>query len=107
MHESFRSSNILFWTAESISQNPSDLDSSLESKLDYAQPWVLGFEFSRPEADFSSGFKDICKERDIYRHPERQGLPDKRFTKIHDIYSLGMYFNLLWDRMAQAVSCAC
>lgn len=94
MHESFRSSNVLFWTAHSISQNPKDLEADLEAKLDYSQPWVLGFDFSRPEFGFSSGFKDICKERDIYRHPERQGLPNKRFTKIHDIYSLGMHVSL-------------
>ena len=39
--------------------------------------------------DFSSGFVDHCLERDLYRHPERQGRPKKTFNKIHDIYSLG------------------
>lgn len=28
--------------------------------------------------------------RDIYRHPERQGQPTTPFKKIHDIYSLGV-----------------
>ena len=51
---------------------------------------MLGFEYSRPELDFSAGFIDICPSRDVYRHPERQGQPQKLFNKIHDIYALGV-----------------
>lgn len=51
---------------------------------------MLGFEFSRPEADFSLGVTDACIIRDIYRHPSRQGQPEKVFNKLHDIYALGM-----------------
>jgi hypothetical protein len=59
--------------------------------LDYSQPWVLGFEFSRPDADCSATSRDyFCKEQEIYKHPERQGLYHKRFTKLHDIYALGI-----------------
>lgn len=29
-------------------------------------------------------------DRDVYRHPERQGQPQKMFNKIHDIYALGV-----------------
>ena len=65
-----------------------DEDSSAE--IDFGQPWLLGFEQSRPEAGFSCGLTDICWERDIYRHPDRQGRPDKSFHKLHDIYALGM-----------------
>jgi hypothetical protein len=28
--------------------------------------------------------------RDVYRHPERQGRPQKLFKKVHDIYALGV-----------------
>lgn len=51
---------------------------------------MLGFEYSRPEADFSLGITDICLSRDIYRHPVRQGQPGMMFNKIHDIYALGV-----------------
>jgi hypothetical protein len=50
----------------------------------------MGFEFSRPEFDFSSGRPDKDPARNVYRHPARQGKPDKPFAKIHDIYALGV-----------------
>lgn len=86
VHESFRSENILFFPQSNQIQ---------ESTYDYGKPLVLGFESSRPEVDFSSGFADICLERDVYRHPERQGRPGKMFNKTHDIYALGMYIPFL------------
>lgn len=82
VHESFRSENILFFPQPQQRKNP-------ENPCDYGKPLVLGFEPSRPEGDFSSGFADTCLERDVYRHPERQGRPGRRFCKIHDIYALG------------------
>lgn len=81
LHESFRSDNIVFLDQEDPAGR---LDcSSLE-------PLVLGFEFSRQENDFSDGLPDYLPARDIYRHPQRQGRPERRFSKIHDIYSLGV-----------------
>ena len=56
----------------------------------YTEPWVLGFEFSRPEPFFSAGQADFEPSHDIYRHPERQGQPQELFKKIHDIYALGV-----------------
>jgi len=50
----------------------------------------MGFEFSRPESDFSSGRPDEDVARNVYRHPERQKQPQRPFCKIHDIYSLGV-----------------
>lgn len=81
LHESFRSDNIVFLAQEGSA-----------GKLDFTnlEPLVLGFEFSRQENDFSDGLPDYLPARDIYRHPQRQGRPEKRFSKIHDIYSLGV-----------------
>ncbi|KAF2147002.1 uncharacterized protein K452DRAFT_354493 [Aplosporella prunicola CBS 121167] len=92
VHESFRSENILFF--------PRQNESSTQESFDLSKPVVLGYEFSRPELDFSSGFTDICIERDVYRHPERQGRPGKMFNKIHDIYALGVVLLEigLWER---------
>jgi hypothetical protein len=84
VHESFRSENVLLFP---IIDNEEDAP---QKRIDYSQPWVLGFNFSRPEAFFSAGPADFSPTRDIYRHPERQGQPEKIFTKIHDIYALGV-----------------
>lgn len=66
------------------------------TKIDYRKPWVLGFEYSLPEADFSQGITDVCLTRDIYRHPLRQGQPGVMFNKLHDIYALGKLAHLNW-----------
>ena len=89
VHESFRSENILFFPlGSSKNESLSDADGGAP-RIDYANPCVLGFEFSRPEIDFSQGLADLCLERDVYRHPERQGRPGKVFNKVHDLYALG------------------
>ena len=87
VHESFRSENVLFYPKTSpLGQHPP----STGDEVDYSEPWLLGFEYSRPELDFSAGFIDIDPSRDVYRHPERQGQPQKLFNKLHDIYALGV-----------------
>lgn len=85
LHKSFRSDNILLL--------PHQIDKdSHDSNLavNYSEPWVLGFELSRPEPYFSAGQSDFEPKRDIYRHPDRQGQPTDVFKKIHDIYALGV-----------------
>jgi hypothetical protein len=76
VHEGFRSENILLF--------PSN------KKPSWEEPWVLGFESSRPDSFFSAGRADFCAARDVYRHPDRQGRPEAVFTKLHDIYALGV-----------------
>ncbi|KAK4188079.1 hypothetical protein QBC35DRAFT_214964 [Podospora australis] len=61
---------------------------SMEDTVNLSEPWVFGFEFSRPDPFFSDGRPDICLSRDVYRHPERQQRPTYQFSKIHDIYAL-------------------
>lgn len=88
VHESLRSENILFFPIEA--SDAKSVTTKLSSpQVDYGKPWLLGFEYSRPEADFSLGITDICIARDIYRHPLRQGQPGMMFNKLHDIYALG------------------
>jgi hypothetical protein len=87
VHESFRSENIIFFPAET--DNKSFQSIMNPATINFAKPWVLGFEYSRPEGDFSLGITDICLARDIYRHPVRQGQPGVMFNKLHDIYALG------------------
>ncbi|KAK2742777.1 hypothetical protein FQN55_007720 [Onygenales sp. PD_40] len=98
LHESFRSDNILLFphqtggTSRAVVDADTDTDTNPNPHLgvNYSEPWVLGFEFSRPEPFFSSGQADFEPQRDIYRHPERQGRPESLFKKEHDIYALGV-----------------
>lgn len=86
VHESFRNENILFFPPHDGSEG----SSKTRPGLDLSEPWVLGFDFSRPESYFSYGIEDTCTSRDIYRHPDRQQSPSQPFNKLHDIYALGV-----------------
>jgi serine/threonine protein kinase len=76
LHKSIRSENILL--------------PRKDSKIIYSTPYLVGFEFSRVESERSTTERDDILERDIYRHPDRQGQPEDRFMVLHDIYSLGV-----------------
>ncbi|KAF1830817.1 hypothetical protein BDW02DRAFT_582587 [Decorospora gaudefroyi] len=76
LHKSIRSENVLFGYRN--------------GRLDYRRPLLVGFEFSRDEKDRSTMERDDRLDRNIYRHPDRQGEPEKRFNALHDIYSLGV-----------------
>ena len=80
VHESIRSENVLF----------SPTEHGGTKLVNYGEPWLFGFNFSRPESYFSDGLADYSPVNEIYRHPERQGRPEKPFMKVHDIYSLGV-----------------
>ena len=85
LHKGIRSDNILFgW-------EPAD-DAGTQLKPKYTNPYLAGFEFSREQNDRSTTEQDDRLERQIYRHPDRQGLPadSPKFTVLHDIYSLGV-----------------
>ena len=89
VHESFRSENDLFFASHKDDKN-AGTDNNVPGSMDLTQPGVFGFEFNRPDSFFTAGFIDSCPERDVYRHPERQGQPLTTFKKIHDIYALGI-----------------
>ncbi|KAF6818077.1 hypothetical protein CPLU01_13398 [Colletotrichum plurivorum] len=83
LHKGLRSQNILFFC-------------DVDSEPDYAQPFLSGFDYSRPEsADFMSEVPPHIGAEDLYRHPAVQGGPRDDtygfgFKKHHDIYSLGI-----------------
>ena len=83
LHESFCSDNILFFPQNKPAEHQG-------TPVDYSQPWILGFDLSRPEGELSFGPTELYPERDVYRHPERQGQVKMQFTKLHDIYALGV-----------------
>ncbi|OCL04809.1 hypothetical protein AOQ84DRAFT_225548 [Glonium stellatum] len=79
LHKSIRSENVIF-----------GYDS--DRNISYDKPYLIGFEFSRMGNDRSTTEHDDLLERNIYRHPDRQGPPNEsqRFTVLHDIYALGV-----------------
>jgi serine/threonine protein kinase len=53
--------------------------------------FLIGFEFARKEDEVSARIGDEIWWKNIYRHPQRQGVhPEKDFSMLHDIYSLGV-----------------
>lgn len=57
---------------------------------DFEHPFLSGHEYARPNSDISSARYVENFEDNVYRHPDRQGLPGESHKKIHDIYSLGV-----------------
>ncbi|EXL39218.1 hypothetical protein FOCG_18172 [Fusarium oxysporum f. sp. radicis-lycopersici 26381] len=84
VHKNLRSSNIVFF-------RPGP-DWSLTNKERLADPWLCGFEYSRPEANGAESWKleDPNLLRNTYRHPDRWGKPTVTFERKHDIYALGV-----------------
>jgi len=63
-------------------------------------PFLVGFEKFRPEDGNTYLTGDSEWEKDLYRHPARQGLfPEELYRMQHDIYSLGVCLLEigLWD----------
>ena len=53
--------------------------------------FLIGFERLRPDYAETLRAGDSSWEKNIYRHPKRQGLhPEERYIMQHDIYSLGV-----------------
>lgn len=76
LHKSIRSDNIFLFRRM--------------KSFDFSEPYLFGFEFSRAEGDQSTTDNDDNLINNLYRHPRRQGLPDARFSVLHDIYALGV-----------------
>lgn len=59
--------------------------------LDLGIPFLLGFERSRSAGGRTLRHGDEVWEKNLYRHPQRQGIkPEEDFVMQHDIYSLGV-----------------
>ena len=75
LHKSFRSNNLVFFAVT-------------DQDVDYLEPTLCGFEYSRP--DLPEELTDplpVRPQHDSYRHPEAIGTRSK---KSYDIYALGI-----------------
>ncbi|KAL1610303.1 hypothetical protein SLS60_001969 [Paraconiothyrium brasiliense] len=86
LHKGLRSSNILFF---------SDCG---PAEVDYADPYISGFDYSRPAMNDDMTEKPPENaSADIYRHPRVQGSglresssPSSSYKKSYDLYALGV-----------------
>ncbi|KAF2115727.1 prion-inhibition and propagation-domain-containing protein [Lophiotrema nucula] len=87
LHKGLRSSNVLFFS------------DSGPNEISYAEPYLSGFDYSRPAMndDMTEKPPENARE-DIYRHPRVQGSGNRDtssgggYKKSYDIYSLGVIF---------------
>ena len=86
IHKNIRSENILFYHLKASALQAQDV----EARILPARWLIYGFEYSRPLDSISSFNADSNFGRNIYRHPQRWGLPTESFAPIHDIYALGV-----------------
>ncbi|KUJ13342.1 uncharacterized protein LY89DRAFT_157366 [Mollisia scopiformis] len=88
LHKAIRSDNILFFA-----ENLASLGSAL--------PYLVGFEYSRPDAHGEQTENVVDKKgHKFYRHPKAHAVPVAdlqqplggagRYSKVYDIYSLGV-----------------
>ena len=77
-HQDFRSANILYF---STAPQVGNLGAS-----EISGPFICGFEASRLQSETSTGPYDNNIRLNVYRHPDRWGIPKKEFRKTHDIY---------------------
>lgn len=95
LHKGIRSSNVMFVPSN---QPTSESNKTILSR--FGLPYLVGFEYSRVASnDEGTENQATNYEDNLYRHPESQGLAADnesyigkmgRFTKDHDIYSLGV-----------------
>ncbi|KAL8794634.1 MAG: hypothetical protein Q9195_002830 [Heterodermia aff. obscurata] len=79
VHKNLRSHALLFFKS-----------SDIESDLMIDSPYLAGFEYSRPEDGSTARDRDDDRDRNLYRHPALQTVAGETFSKVHDLYSLGV-----------------
>ncbi|EEY17819.1 conserved hypothetical protein [Verticillium alfalfae VaMs.102] len=78
LHKSIRSQNVLF---------PVDRN----GRPRWTTPYLVGFDFSRPDAvDESSEKPEQSARFNVYRHPSAHGSPNEGYRRSFDVYSLGV-----------------
>ncbi|RPA80706.1 hypothetical protein BJ508DRAFT_415189 [Ascobolus immersus RN42] len=90
VHKELRSDNIVIFRSGNKVDTGRYTANSEAPDYDFATPYLFGFEYSRPEDEETAKTPDFNTDTLIYKHPARWGAPTAYFTKIHDVYSLGI-----------------
>lgn len=90
LHESISSQNIVFFYKKEANKKEANKKEAI--KIEYAEPFLCGFSFSRYTSQHSVARQsDNDRIRDLYQHPDRQGTePLERHSKEYDLYSFGV-----------------
>lgn len=88
VHKELQSKIILFFPKPVRPTDDSQQSSEEGQDIDLAEPYLFGFEWSRPEDADSELKSDFSPANNAYRHPDRWGKPSVKFIKAHDVYSL-------------------
>jgi hypothetical protein len=87
VHKNIRPENLILVGDASMSQD----DNRPTQAKTAGKLYLIGFEFARKEDEASTRIGDDTWWKNLYRHPQRQGVhPEIDFNMLHDIYSLGV-----------------
>ena len=76
VHKSIRPENVIIFRS---------------GKAKLGKPYLVGFEKFRLDTTGTHHVGDYLWEKNLYRHPQRQGIrPQEDFVMQHDVYSLGV-----------------
>ena len=79
------------WVHQGISsRNVYFFKSAATEHYNYGKAYLCGFECSRPSQGISNNAYVEDFDRNVYRHPDRQGEPSEYHTKKHDLYAFGV-----------------
>lgn len=87
LHKSIKGDNVLVFDDSKAVDPEISLPVMPSCLPDLENPFLLGFDCSRPTDAESFLQASWNTEKNLYRHPKRWGRPVK-FTKMHDIYAL-------------------
>lgn len=89
-HKNIMSRNILLFSSK---PRTSDSEAKTWTDWDMDNPFLLGFDCSRPSDAETRNTIDFTTTNNIYRHPERWGRP-MSFQRYHDLYAMvsSIYF---------------
>jgi serine/threonine protein kinase len=97
VHKGLRSHNVIFFKTDDDDNDNSDEEGDDWSSIDFTQPYISGFDYSRPAQNEELTEKPPENAAyDIYRHPRVHGSALPRdpntspYKKSYDIYSLGI-----------------
>jgi len=91
LHKGIKSDNVVIFSQVGSSDSK---ESSAYATYDFQNPYLIGFDCSRPSDAETWSAVDFTIKDNIYRHPERWGMP-KQFERHHDLYALvSLYLDL-------------
>jgi hypothetical protein len=83
LHKGLKSDNVVLFSKGASSEG----GQTAKDVFDFENPYLIGFDCSRPDDAETWASIDFDPTNNIYRHPDRWGRP-LRFEKHHELYAL-------------------